>query len=282
MTSKSGGTARIVCEEWQGGQIPAYNLGARLLAQLAPPGPAGATLHVPVTPPEEATSDDTETVRGVDGYAAVTGHLRAVAHWLAERNPDRIAVLAGDCSVSDAPFDFLSGKYGESLGIVWIDAHPDLWTPSSNSHFNAMAVSALLGDVPEVTSGILAHPVDIDRFHWVGLRAELDPSMARLPAALAQRTTPDELAASPAQVGQALADRGVTRLAVHIDLDSLDPAEFTGLAVPEPDGITFDSLTKLISNLTQTFDIVGITVAEHAPRQLAQLRTLLAGLPLLG
>lgn len=281
MTNGNGGTARIICEEWQGGQIPAYNLGARLLSQLAPPDPSAATLHVPVTPPEDATPADTETVHGVDGYAAVTGHLRTVATWLADRDPDRVAVLAGDCSVAVAPFDFLSGRYGASLGVVWIDAHPDLWTPSNNSHFNAMAVSALLGDCPEVTAGTLAHPVHIDRVHWVGLRAELDPSMARLPAALAQRTQPAELAASPAQVGKALAARGVTRLAVHIDLDSLDPAEFTGLAVPEPGGITFASLTALITDLAGAFDIVGICVAEHAPRQLVRLRSLLAALPLL-
>ena len=37
---------------------------------------------------------------------------------LIQENPDRIIVIGGDCSVSQVPFDYLSGKYGEKTGNI--------------------------------------------------------------------------------------------------------------------------------------------------------------------
>ena len=40
------------------------------------------------------------------------------------KSPDRITI-GGSCVVSPASFDYLHGKY-ESVGVIWIDAHPDV------------------------------------------------------------------------------------------------------------------------------------------------------------
>ena len=59
--------------------------------------------------------------------------------------PDRIITIGGNCMVSLAPFDYLHGIY-DNVGIVWIDAHPDVSTTDDgypNAH--AMVLGSLMG-----------------------------------------------------------------------------------------------------------------------------------------
>ena len=45
--------------------------------------------------------------------------------------PDKIITIGGNCIVSLAPFDYLHGIY-KNVGIIWIDAHPDVTLCSCN------------------------------------------------------------------------------------------------------------------------------------------------------
>ena len=57
--------------------------------------------------------------------------------------------------VSQAPFDYLHGKYND-LGIIWIDAHPDVSTINDgypNAH--AMVLGSLMGHGDNALSGLM-------------------------------------------------------------------------------------------------------------------------------
>ncbi|MDP1057564.1 arginase family protein, partial [Klebsiella pneumoniae] len=62
-----------------------------------------------------------------------------------KHDPNSIVILGGDCLVSLAPFADLLDKFGDKLGVIWIDSHPDLQKdeqyPNSHSH----VLVALLG-----------------------------------------------------------------------------------------------------------------------------------------
>ena len=272
-------TLRIVFPQWQGGTTPARYLGAQLLEFLAPSF-GGETVHIPVTAPEDAGAEDTSKLQGIHGYHVVLNNLRTAKNEISTRNPDRIVVVGGDCSVSIAPFHHLSQRYGEDFGVLWIDAHPDLWDASNNSYLNAMAVSALLGECAPDMNREITHPVRLEKFHWVGLRSELSNEIRRLPQALTQRTTASEANSSSRSVLDWIQQAGITKLAIHLDLDSLDPEQFTLVRVPVPDGLYFETIVRLCQDLSEAVDIVGFSVAEHAPVQLMQLRSMLARLPL--
>ncbi len=91
-------------------------------------------------------------------------------HILPEK-PDRIITIGGNCMVSLAPFDYLHGLY-EHVGIVWIDAHPDVSTVEDgypNAH--AMVLGALMGygakPLTEMMKNKKFHP---DEILYVGLQ----------------------------------------------------------------------------------------------------------------
>lgn len=272
-------TLRIIFPQWQGGKSPTRHLGAQLLEFLAPDF-NGETLHIPVTAPEDAGVEDTLTVQGIRGHGAIVKHLRLAKKEISTRNPDRIVILGGDCGAMVAPFHHLSQRYGEKLGLLWIDAHPDLWDATNNSNFNAMTVSALLAECAPDINREITHPVRFENIHWVGLRSDLSDAIRRLPQALAQSTSASEANISSTSVLEWVQKTGISKLAIHLDLDSLDPAQFSLLAVPEPDGLRFEAIARLCQDLSEAVDIVGFGVAEHAPEELSQLRKLLTGLPL--
>ncbi|WP_370540884.1 arginase family protein [Bartonella apis] len=55
-------------------------------------------------------------------------------------------MFGGDCLVDLAPFSYLSTVYGQSFGILWIDAHPDVMTPKQLAHSHAHVLGALMGN----------------------------------------------------------------------------------------------------------------------------------------
>src|SRR4051812_46263621 len=42
--------------------------------------------------------------------------------------PDRVLAIVGDCLVRLATIAYLKKQYAKKLGVLWIDAHPDVQT----------------------------------------------------------------------------------------------------------------------------------------------------------
>jgi arginase len=53
--------------------------------------------------------------------------------------------LGGDCLIDRAPMAYLNMRYGGSLGVLWVDAHPNVLTPKDFAQGNAQVLGALLG-----------------------------------------------------------------------------------------------------------------------------------------
>lgn len=94
--------------QWQGGNDPAYTLGARLLAWLAPDS-TEPLIEVPV----EAEGDiSLVNENGLHSRQALLRQLRAARDLIDVHAPDRIVVFGGDCLVELAPFAYLNERYG--------------------------------------------------------------------------------------------------------------------------------------------------------------------------
>ena len=101
-------------------------------------------------------------------------------------------MVGGDCAVSLAPFDYLSGRYGRDLGVVWLDTHPDISTTEESHHLHEMVVSSLLG---KGAPGFNAHhPLASDQVILAGLIEEdLRPMDHNVFDYQVQRLTPKQL-----------------------------------------------------------------------------------------
>lgn len=287
MTDK---TLRLLFPQWQGGNNPPYFFGAQLLAWLAPEA-SGPVEQVPVSEP------DGQPLPLEDGIIARAALLRQLEHarqLIDKHQPERLVVLGGDCLVDLAPFAYLNERYDGDLAVLWVDAHPDVITPKDFQHAHAMVLGNLLGEGDRDFADTVPVPLKPANVMYAGLQKTLDVETATLQRLSLRSAGPAELAGSSEPVLQWLRETGARHLAIHLDLDVLDPSLFRSLLFAQPDipADTFDGIAqgkmrmeqviRLLADVAEVVDVVGIGVAEHLPWDALAMKNMLARLPLLG
>lgn len=273
-------TLRLLMPQWQGGgnQL-AYHLGGRLLAWLAPASTA-AFEEVPINLP----NDEGLTVdQGIFAREVVLEQARAARRILERRKPDRVVVFGGECSVDFAPFAYLNERYDGELAVLWLDAHPDVSLPTGDyPNFHAMVLSALLGIGDAEFVAEVSKPINPARVLYIGLRALLEPleelrerfgiTIANVPA--------EQVEQDSSAVIDWLRDIGAARVAVHFDLDVLDPRDFNSAVGHDLDGLRAEAAIQLLADVSRVVDIVGLGITEYAPRDAMLLADMLRRLPI--
>ncbi|HMR33599.1 MAG TPA: arginase family protein [Geminicoccaceae bacterium] len=283
-------TLRLNMPQWQGGNRHEYYFGSTLLAWLAPPA-VGPVETVPV--PEPEPGETLEIENGILGRAALLRQARAAREAIERHRPDRIVTLGGDCLIDLAPIAYLNGRYGGNLGVLWVDAHPDVLTPKDFAQGNAQVLGALLGrGDPELAAEVDA-PVKASHVMYAGLDA-WTPAEGEVITGLGLRCAGAAMLAETSfPVLDWIADEGIVHLAVHFDVDVLDPTTFGPVLFNEP-GAPADALAgvprgrmapgqvvRLLQDVAGACDVVGLAIAEYMPWEAIATRDLLRRLPLL-
>jgi arginase len=188
----------------------------------------------------------------------------------------------------------LNTRYGGNLGVLWIDAHPDVLTPDEWPHGHTYVVSALLGRGDAELVGEVDTPVKPSHVMYAGLES-WTPGEGHVIDELRLRAAgPDELADSSSPVLEWLVSEGIRHLAVHFDVDVLDPKQFGPVLFNKPDApadflagvprgrMTSDQVVRLLHDVAAACDIVGLAITEYLPWEATATRNLLRQLPLLG
>jgi agmatinase len=172
--------------------------------------------------------------------------------------PNVPIVLGGDHSVTIPIFQAQRERFaGKRLGVLWVDAHPDLCNEFNGSR--------------------LSHACVLRR----GLEVGIDPRDVCLVGVRSWEEQELELvenghmhvfsAADVAELGMKSVAADVRRVlsrceAVHIslDIDCLDPAVAPGTGIPDSGGLTAREVVTLIQGM-QGLPLVGLDVVEVAP-----------------
>lgn len=280
------GTLRLLMPQWQGGNYgETYPLGARLLAWLAPES-AAPLVEVPVenydgtVPPVEG---------GIVGKTALLKQQRAARKIIEAYQPDRVITFGGDCLVSQSPFAYLNERYDGDLGVLWIDAHPDVTTPRDFAHEHAMVLGNLLGEGDPDFAAEVKVPIKPGRVLYVGVDETLPWEAEVLERLNLARVRSDEVVAGSGPVIDWIEKSGVRHLAIHLDLDVLDPGLFRSLLFNNPDAdkpvdaahgrLSFPRLTGLITDVAARTDVVGLSIAEYMPWDAINLKNMMAAFP---
>ena len=288
-------TLRLIWPQWQGAgetsvrsllpELPygearrVYALGTRVLTALLPEH-AGPTEIVPVS--DEPIGEEALVTDGMESRAQILAGIRDAREAIARHDAPRILTLGGDCAVSVVPFTELAARYGDDLAVVWIDSHPDIGTSHSQyPGYHAMAVSHIIGTGDVEVMDELAAFVSPSRLALAGLHSWTEddyPSIAKWglhafgPADLRDSTTP---------LLKWLETTGCSRVAVHLDVDTVDADEVRlGLGY-DRGGLSVTQTNRVARDLGRAADVVGLTIAEYVPRQVVSLARLLEELPLL-
>lgn len=290
MSTKKGTTLRLNMPQWQGGNVHDYYFGSQLLAWLAPAA-NGPVETVPV--PEPKPGETLEEENGILARAALLQQARAARQAIEKHRPDRIVTIGGDCLIDLAPMAYLNTRYGGNLGVLWIDAHPDVLTPKDFAQGNAQVLGALLGRGDPDLVGEVDTPVKPSRVMYAGLDAWMPVEGEVIHGLGLRRAGADALAESSAPVLEWIAGEGITHLAVHFDVDVLEPKKFGPVLFNRPDApanfladvprgqMTPEQVVRLLQDVAATCDMVGLAIAEYMPWEAIATRNLLRKLPLL-
>ncbi|MDR2452790.1 MAG: arginase family protein [Candidatus Accumulibacter sp.] len=283
-------TLRLLFPQWQGGydesEFPGqiYPLGARLLAWLAPKSEA-PFVEIPV---EAWTGAEAPKEGGVFYRQEILRQMRAARNIIDAHAPDRVLTFGGDCLISQAPFAYLNERYDGKLGIIWIDAHPDVTTPKDFDHAHAMVLGNLLGDGEPLMAGEVKKPCKPEQVALVGVDGVF-PHEREAMDRFGLRVIPSKDIMNGGDAAAAwIREKGFARVAIHLDLDVLDPTIFRSLLFANPHvGEHIESehgktrmhdIGRVLKDIAAQVDVVGMSFAEYMPWDALSLKKMLSEL----
>jgi arginase len=290
MSKPKGRTLRLNMAQWQGGNRHDYFFGSELLAWLAPP-PDGPIETVPV--PEPRPGEALAVEDGIVGREALLRQARAAREAIEKHSPDRIVTLGGDCLVDLAPMAYLNRRYGGDLGVLWIDAHPDVLTSKDTPHAHAQVLAALLGRGDADLVAEVGRPLKPARVMYAGLDGWMPVEREMIDELGLRHAGSELLADTSSPVLDWIASEGIAQLAIHFDVDVLNPTKFGPILFNKPDApadflagvprgrMAPEHVVRLLQEVGAVCDIVGLAIAEYLPWEAIATRNLLRKLPLL-
>ena len=276
-------TIRLLYPDYVSGGLETYYFGAHLMAHILPGNERQPLVKVKIAPPDGREKRVTD---GIYGKEEVLAGIREAMKAIEEERPDRIITIGGNCMVSQAPFDYLHGRYANT-GIIWVDAHPDVsMVKDQYPNAHAMVLGSLLGYGDASLSDLMKNrKFQADEILYVGLQGLHDYQ---------EQFLKDMGVNYRVQTGDFVSEEEMRKfmdrfdhILVHLDIDVLDPALFhsTYFANPELVGdgsgggrMTMDKLTEVLHCITDYADVVGLTIAEYLPFDEEKLHKIFAGL----
>lgn len=220
----------------------------------------------------ETTEAGETALRFLDEIEKVVGRTReAVAAGLA--GGCFPLVLGGDHSLSIGSVAAVAEHHrrrGESIGVIWVDAHADMnrprTTPSGNIH--GMSLAVLLGrGHPRLTGA--APSVGPANATVLGAR-ELDAGEKKLIAEMGVRVfTMSEIdergVATCMDEALERANAGTAGFHLSLDLDALDPRVAPGVGTPVQGGLTYREGHLVCEKAARTGRLLSLEVVELNP-----------------
>jgi agmatinase len=188
-------------------------------------------LAVDARGPEEMLKTIYEEVAGIISYKKVP------------------VLLGGEHTVSVGSVRALAEKH-PSLTVLHLDAHADMRDSYQNTHFSHAAVGRRIFEIcPLVQAGIRSMSKEEALFIK-------DNNIKVL--------SPEEIEDNPDWIDE-IVDGLSDDVYVSIDLDVLDPSIMPATGTPEPGGIRWRDLLKLIKRVSNDCTIRGFDVVELCP-----------------
>lgn len=182
-------------------------------------------------------------------------------------------VLGGDHSIAIGTLGGLARAHGGPGGVVWLDAHADMnsptTSPSGNVHGMPLAVALGLANDPRFESSAWPLPmVARDQTVLVGIRSVDLGERKRLQEAGVKVFTIEDIDRDGmrAVMEEAIAiASGGAFMHVSFDMDVLDPDQAPGVGTPVRGGITYREAHLAMEMLATSHAVSSLEVVEVNP-----------------
>ncbi len=178
-------------------------------------------------------------------------------------------VLGGDHSIALGSISGVVNKHN-SLGVIWIDAHPDFNTaetsPSGNIHGMILAALTGLGDSRLTAVGGSTHRLNPAHIAIVGAR-DIDKGerdLLQMHHVHVFTMSDIDRNGISAIMDQAIAVAGQNNNPIHLslDMDALDPREAPGVGTPVRGGLSYREAHLAMEMIAATHQLCSMDVVE--------------------
>ena len=185
-------------------------------------------------------------------------------------------VLGGDHSLavgSVAAVSAHAAQQGKTIGLLWVDAHADMNTPSTtlSGNVHGMPLAAILGPEPSELSQIGPESPKVDPSQTVllGVRdldsAEKDRVLESGVHVFTMKEIDQAGLAAVAARAVSIASRGTSGIHVSFDLDVCDPSIAPGVGTPVKGGLNYREAHTVMEVISDSGALLSLDVVEANP-----------------
>ncbi len=187
----------------------------------------------------------------------------------AARRGDTVLALGGDHSIS---FGSIAGAAAahSSMGVIYIDAHPDCNTDETtiSGNVHGMVAAAMMGAGHPILTDIAKRKISPEHFLFIGLK-DIDEAEVVF---LRERSVKCITMLDIARCGLAPAIAAIDELAkkvdtlwISMDMDSIDEAYAPGVGLPTHGGLTRREALGLAHYIGKSCRVAGLDIVEIVP-----------------
>lgn len=200
-------------------------------------------------------------------------------------------VVGGDHSLGagsvGASADYAAARHG-TIGLLWIDAHADMNTPTTtpSGNVHGMPLAALLGQEPLELAriGTTFPKVAPDKTVLIGIRNLDEAEKTKVRDAGVHVFTMKDLdrigVAKVMEQALEIATRGTLGVHVSFDLDVCDPAIAPGVGTPVKGGLNYREAHMVMEMVADTDRLLALDLVEINPILDSQNQTAVLGVEL--
>ena len=185
-------------------------------------------------------------------------------------------VLGGDHSLavgSVAAVSAHAAQQGKTIGLLWVDAHADMNTPSTtlSGNVHGMPLAAILGPEPSELSqiGPKSPKVNPSQTVLLGVRdldsAEKDRVLESGVHVFTMKEIDQAGLAAVAARAVSIASRGTSGIHVSFDLDVCDPSIAPGVGTPVKGGLNYREAHTVMEVISDSGALLSLDVVEANP-----------------
>ncbi len=231
--------------------------------------------------PDGLTLNASDRVSDIQNRTALLNNLISVNNIIRKNEPQKIFTVGGDCSVEIAPISYLYKNFNKELTVLWLDAHADLNTPvsSPSKTFHGMPLRVLLGQGDSEILNQVSTFITTNDVVFLGLRDADPPEKQFIQENNIPIFTTREFNYDVNVAVKKILQITSQNIYIHLDLDVIDPKEFTSVSVPAEKGLNKQALVLLLKKLFESKNVVGASIVEFTgadPKDLAFVKDLVS------